>query len=446
MPYGYEESEAYNSMRNAIDNEISNNRKIDEKQEVKESELQTQIDANKSDVTALKAKDVELQGEIDLKASEAAVEALNTIVTAHTSNTFSHVTESDKENWNGKIDSSALEGYATEQWVENQNYLTDHQDLSDYATIAYVNEQLELKADKTDIPTDFYTQEEVNAMMSMMLTRIENVESANGVVVADSAEEVQNATANSNLVLTSSNAIQALTSNTVFNTLTIVGGNSNTDIKAIANDNVTVDGMTVNGEKGETNGRMQLSANTVNIKNVTIESGATAYNIFESSQNTGKSEYFTTEYNASNVTCDNVELNHNAFNIYTFADDAVVTIKDSYFNLDPTKSNVLRLANYTNATGVTINFENVDWTYENAGKNDFEYAGLVLYQPSSKDDALNGDVSKIETWTFNFKNCKYNGEKVNNVNFGEHNQVAYGYYINKGGISDLSSIATFNFE
>ena len=33
-----------------------------------------------------------------------------------------------------KIDSSALNGYATEEWVENKNYLTEHQDISHLAT------------------------------------------------------------------------------------------------------------------------------------------------------------------------------------------------------------------------------------------------------------------------------------------------------------------------
>lgn len=366
-----------------------------------------------------------------------------------------------------KADNSAISDMATKTWVGQQNYLTEHQDISNLATkeeLNTVNEKVDaidltpyakssdvdsalaLKADKTEIPTDFYSQDDVNKMMSKLLTRIENLEETNGVIVADSASAVENALANSNLVLTSENAIQALTSNTQYNTLTIVGGNSNADIKAIASDKLTVDGMTVNGDKGTSNGRMQISANTVSVKNVTIESGATAYNIFEGSQNTAKTEYFTTKYDVSNLTCDNTELNHNIVNIYTPNNDAVITIKDCNLNLDVDKSNMLRLANYTNATGVTINFENVNWTYENADASDWKWAGLLIYQPASADKALSGDTSAIETWTINVKDCKYNGEKVTSNNFGGHNQVAYGYYINKGGVTDLSNIMTMNFE
>ena len=190
-----------------------------------------------------------------------------------------------------------------------------------------------------------------------------------------------------------------------------------------------------------------ISASTVDLKNITIESGSTAYNVFEGTQNTADSSFFTSSYTVSNLTVDNTELNHNVLNIYTPADDAVITIKDSYLNLDVDKSNLLRLANYTNATGVTVNFENVEWTYENAPASDWGWAGLVIYQPSSTDVALNGDTSKIATWTFNFKNCKYNGEVVDAVNYGEHNQVIYGYDINRtGNVSDISSIVTVNFE
>lgn len=364
---------------------------------------------------------------------------------------------------------TATNDMATKTWVGEQGFLTEHQDISNlatkdevaavdekvdaidlepYAKTSDVNEALEAKADKTEIPTDFYTQEDVNSMVSQLLTRIENLESNEGIVVASDANEVASAPAGSNLVLTSTEAIQALTSDNEYSTLTIVGGNANNgDIKAKVSDKLTVDGLTINGDKGASNGRILISADTVTLKNVSVDSGSTAYNIFESSQNTVVSNYFTKNYEVSNMTVDNTELNHNILNIYTFVDDAVVSVKDSYFNLDADKSNVLRLSNYTNATGVTINFENVEWTYENAEASDWAWAGLIIYQPSSSDAALNGDNTKLATWKFNFKNCKYNGELVNSVSFGEHNQVLYGYNMNKdGAVSDISSIATVTFE
>lgn len=288
----------------------------------------------------------------------------------------------------------------------------------------------------------FYTQEEVDAMMSKLLTRIENIEEKESIIVADTVAEVAAAPTDSDLVIASTEAIQALTAGTRYNTLTIIGGNANNgDIKANVRDKFTVDGVTINGDKGASNGRILITADTIDLKNITIESGSTAYNVFENNQITP-----IDKYNVSNLTADNTALNHNILNVYALDNNAVISVKGGYFNLHPEKSNVLRISNYTNATGITVNFEDIEWTYENAGSNDFAYAGLIIYQAAGSDAALNGDTSKIATWTFNFKNCKYNGELVNAVNFGQHSQIMYGYGINRGGVSDLSSIVTVNFE
>ena len=254
--------------------------------------------------------------------------------------------------------------------------------------------------------------------------------------------------ASTNLVLTDKNAIESLTANTEYNTITIAGGESNNgDIKTIAKNEVTVDNITINGGKGASNGRVLFSTPVMNVTNVDIATGSTAYNVFEGNGNTAATQYYTHEFNASNITVDNTALNHNVFNIYTPADDAVITIKDGYFNLDVDKSNVLRMANYTNATGVTINFENISWTYENAEKSDISWAGLMIFQPSGSDVALNGDTSKIATWTVNVKDCVYNGVKVNSNNFGLINQVVYLYNINKtGAVTDAAPVMTINFE
>ena len=128
-----------------------------------------------------------------------------------------------------------------------------------------------------------------------------------------------------------------------------------------------------------------------------------------------------------------------------------INISDVNLNLDVNNSNALRLANYKNATGVTVNFENVAWTYENTPNiesADFGWAGLIIYQPASTDVALGGDLSKLQTWNFNFINCKYNGVKVTENNFGEKNQVFYLYNVgNTGAITDpVAKELTLNFE
>lgn len=417
---------------------------LDDKIDNAVSSLTTAITAEETRATGVES---DLQDAIDLKANAADV---------YTKGEIDGKESALQGGINANADAitdlqTAVDLKADKTEIPTDFYTKGEVDGKDAALQAGIDanaDAIALKADKAEIPTDFYTQEEVNVMMSQLLTRIKNLEEKESIVVADTAAEVAAAPANSDVVIASTEAIQALTAGTEYNTITIVGGNANNgDIKAKATDKLTMDGTTINGDKGASNGRVLISASTVDLKNITIESGSTAYNVFEGTQNTADSSFFTSSYTVSNLTVDNTELNHNVLNIYTPADDAVITIKDSYLNLDVDKSNLLRLANYTNATGVTVNFENVEWTYENAPASDWGWAGLVIYQPSSTDVALGGDTSKIATWTFNFKNCKYNGEVVDAVNYGEHNQVIYGYDINRtGNVSDISSIVTVNFE
>lgn len=154
-----------------------------------------------------------------------------------------------------------------------------------------------------------------------------------------------------NLVVESTEALEAMTANTEYKSIAISNAEfNNADIKLKASEEIVIDNLVVNGTKGASNGRVLFTADTVNINGFEVSSGTTAYNVVEGNQSTALSQYFTTEFKASNVTVDNTMLNHNVFNIYTFADDATVEIKDAYFNLDVDKSNALRLANYSNAT------------------------------------------------------------------------------------------------
>lgn len=197
------------------------------------------------------------------------------------------------------------------------------------------------------------------------------------------------------------------------------------------------------------NGKINFSASTMTLKDVVIEPGSTVYNVFEGSQVTNTHDYATKVFDADNITALNPDLTHNVCNIYTPENDAKITIKNSKFDLNVANSNVLRMANYLNSTGVTIVFENIEWTYENVEYTDEDkvWAGLMLFQPAGKDNALSGNTDAISTWKVVVKNCKYNDVKVTANNFGDINQVIYGYNI--GGtkaISDLSQIMTVSFE
>ena len=269
----------------------------------------------------------------------------------------------------------------------------------------------------------------------------------NDTTVAATAEEI-NAIADpstTDVFINGDGALNALTTKKTFKNIEVNDANANNQIYLYAEDVISVDGMEVTGVKGSTNGYVLYSAKNIDIKNLSIANGSTAYNVFEGDQTNQNLETLNAQY----VTVDNPSLAHNVFNVYKPKDDAVITISDSKFNLTVDNSNALRVSNYANATGVTINFENIDWTYENGlTKDDWRWAGLVIYQPASGDNGLNGDLTAMKTWKFNFKNCKYNGVKVTENNFGEKNQVFYLYNVgNTGAITDpVANGLTLNFE
>lgn len=264
--------------------------------------------------------------------------------------------------------------------------------------------------------------------------------------VAATAEEI-NAILdpqNTDVFINGDEALNALTDKKTFKNIEVSDVDANNQIYLYANDNIVVDGMEVTGTKGSTNGYVLYSAKNISISSLSIANGSTAYNVFEGDQTNQNLESLDAQY----VTVDNPSLTHNVFNVYKPKNNAVINISDSKFNLTVDNSNILRVSNYANATGVTVNFENIEWTYENGlTKNDWRWAGLVIYQPAGGDAGLSGDLDAMKTWKFNFKNCKYNGVKVTANNFGEHNQVFYMYNVGgDGSIKDASIELMLKFE
>lgn len=255
--------------------------------------------------------------------------------------------------------------------------------------------------------------------------------------VASTAEEI-NAIENpseTDVFIAGNGALNAMTGNTTFNNIEVADVEASKQIQLHANEAISVDGMEVTGNKGTSNAFVLHDAPVVEITNATVVDGSKPYNVFEASTKPIES------FNATYVTVDNPSLKHNVFNIYKTVNDAVINISDSTFNLTVDNSNVLRLANLSNSTGVTVNFENIEWNYENStAATDWRWAGLIIYQPYSTDSGLSGDLTAMRTWKFNFKNCKYNGVKVTENNFGEHNQVFYLYNVgNDGSIKDAEA-------
>lgn len=239
-------------------------------------------------------------------------------------------------------------------------------------------------------------------------------------------------------------ALNALATKKTFKNLEIANVEAAQQVNLAAVESITLDDVEVTGDKGSSNGYFLVDAPKVDVSNITIADGAKPYNVFEE---VGAG---TDSFNASNVNVNDVALKHNVFNIYRPNNDAVINISDVNLNLNVNNSNALRLANYKNVTGVTVNFENVAWTYENTPNKDaadWGWAGLIIYQPASADVALSGDLTAMKTWKFNFKNCKYNGEAVSANNFGKHNQVFYLYNVGgDGSIKDpVANGLTLNF-
>ena len=253
-------------------------------------------------------------------------------------------------------------------------------------------------------------------------------------VVANSAADV-NAIANpseADVFANSNEAFNAL-SNKTFKSIEVSNIEAASQVSLAANDAIVLDDVDVTGDKGSSNAFILLNSPAIEVSNITVEDGAKPYNVFEQTGSGNKLDSFV----ASGIKVDDISLKHNVFNIYNVENDAVINISDGKFNLNVNNSNILRLANYTNATGITVNFENIEWTYENTPNKDeadWSWAGIIIYQPASSDVALSGDLSKLQTWNFNFINCKYNGVKVNDNNFGNHNQVFYMYNIGNDGL------------
>ena len=250
-------------------------------------------------------------------------------------------------------------------------------------------------------------------------------------VVASNAAAINSIAnpADTDVFINGDDALGALATKKTFKNIEVSDVEATGETYLYATKSITVDGMEIAGDKGSTNGKVLYSAPVIDIKNLSIANGSTAYNVFEGDQTNQNLDMLNAQY----VTVDNPSLTHNVFNVYKPKDNAVINIKDSAFNLTVDNSNILRLSNTANATGVTVNFENVEWTYENSlTTSDWRWAGLIIYQAYSTDHGSTGELAEMKTWTFNFKNCKYNGTKVTANNFGDHNQVFYMYNVGGG--------------
>jgi len=346
----------------------------------------------------------------------------------------------------GYLDKNTADGY----YQPIGNYLNENA-LNDYYTATYINEVFVDEQDLAHTLENYTTESDIASTVHDLVVRLNKLEAQNAVLVekgTDSAEDIANMqdTENEDVVLATNSAIEALATPMTFNSVSIVGGEVGDDtvINTIAKDSVDINGLTVSGGYPEDenhnrleNGKIKYATREINISNLNIEPGCTVYNVFEGSQDM-TADHSIDKFTAKNITVNDTDLEHNVFNIYQLNSDAEVLIEDSTFNLNVAKSNVMRISNITNAENVTVTFKNIDLTYENKPytSEDAAYAGLVIYQAYGNDLAFAGDTSKIGTWTFNFINCRYNGEVLTENNFGTIKQLMYQYKVNNQGCEE----------
>lgn len=269
-------------------------------------------------------------------------------------------------------------------------------------------------------------------------------------VKVDSVDDLENIENKEEADIEVSNAevVNALITNDIFKSIALSDTEvSANDIMLNATDKVSLNEVAIGGEKGTTNGKVNFSAPEAEFTNVSLKDNTTVYNVFEGTQDINKP---VSSVVLSNSTFEEPTLTHNVMNVYAPANNANILIKDCTFSLNPEKSNVLRISNITNATNVTVTFENVNWDYSQYNGTDYSYAGLVMYQAYGKDASYRGATSPnadaINTWKFVFNNCKYNGIKVTENGYGTEAQVIYAYDVLTAGKTDATELFTVEFK
>lgn len=216
-----------------------------------------------------------------------------------------------------------------------------------------------------------------------------------------------------------------------------------------AKEKLYISDFIIDGEKApKTNGKIVFDCKNLVVKDCQTTEGCTVYNIFEQSQSKTPIE----SAKMTNVTI-YPELTHNVLNLYNIADNANIEISECSFDLNVKNTNPLRLSNLSNASNVTVTFKNVNWTFENKPMEeaDLIWTSLILIQPfgnsKNTDKAYAGNFDYYKTWKFVFDNCKYNGEKVTSLNYGQHNNVIVGYDFNHDGKTvDVRTLGITNIE
>ena len=148
----------------------------DSEMPISNAAVTSKFNAIDATISGLKKKDEQLITEVNSKASEASVTALQGLVDtkANAGDSYTKAESDDKYALKNQVPTDvytksetddklalkadkseipSLNGYATENWVNNQGYLKEHQDLSNYATKADLNKKQDVLVSGQNIKT-----------------------------------------------------------------------------------------------------------------------------------------------------------------------------------------------------------------------------------------------------------------------------------------------------
>ncbi|MCQ2576362.1 MAG: hypothetical protein MJ162_06425 [Treponema sp.] len=193
-------------------------------------------------------------------------------------------------------------------------------------------------------------------------------------------------------------------------------------------------GISADGTK-YTNAFIGFDAENIYVSNISMKGDETpggarksfVYNGFEQTGTTPIKSFYI-----ENWKLDATYITNNFISAYTYADNAVITVKNASF-ANMSSSEIIRVSNRTNANNVTLNFENLDWAYdETHASYDVDYSSILMYQPwesASKRtlEIREAELTAFNSWTMNFKNCSYKGEKVTANEYPSAKALAFIY-------------------
>lgn len=194
--------------------------------------------------------------------------------------------------------------------------------------------------------------------------------------------------------------------NLVISDINIGNANIAAGAKIVAEINgsdVTLNNITMSDDEVSTRTGIAMNAPIFTVENCTFDgTGDNMYNTFENKHGTTVVEHAVFK---NCVFYPNAATN-NFVSIYDFVDGAVVEFEDCTFIFDG-KSNALRFSNISN-NRATIIIKNCKMK----SSNDGEYAGLILFQDSSKDKTQ--DFSKLTVNLINLTNLDTGAKYMNN--------------------------------